>query len=67
MVVDNSDLGHGDYERIACIVFLCVTPTFLIARFLSRITSKQVGIDDWSALAAFVSCDPRTEFGGLMD
>lgn len=55
MVVDNSDIGHGDFERIACIVFLTITPLFLIARFLSRILSKQLGSDDWAALAAFVS------------
>lgn len=54
-VVDNSDLHHGDFERIACIVFISITPTFLIARFVSRMTSKQVGVDDWAALGAFVS------------
>lgn len=54
MVVDNSDIHHGDFERTACIVFLCITPIFLMARFLSRILSKQLGNDDWAALAAFV-------------
>ncbi|KAH7313000.1 hypothetical protein BKA65DRAFT_558216 [Rhexocercosporidium sp. MPI-PUGE-AT-0058] len=54
MVVDNSDLHHGDFEKRAVIIFLCLTPTFLLARFVSRITSKQLGIDDWAALAAFV-------------
>tara|TARA_R110002060_G_scaffold22159_1_gene30044 strand:+ start:714 stop:944 length:231 start_codon:yes stop_codon:yes gene_type:complete len=55
MVVDNSDLHHGDFEKRAVIIFLCLTPTFLLARFVSRITSKQLGKDDWAALAAFVS------------
>lgn len=55
MVVDNSDLNHGDFEKRAVIIFLCLTPTFILARFVSRITSKQLGKDDWAALAAFVS------------
>ncbi|KAG4418995.1 hypothetical protein IFR04_007856 [Cadophora malorum] len=54
MVVDNSDLHHGDFEKRAVIIFLCLTPTFLLARFVSRITSKQLGKDDWAALAAFL-------------
>ncbi|KAH9221259.1 hypothetical protein DL95DRAFT_15988 [Leptodontidium sp. 2 PMI_412] len=54
MVVDNSDLHHGDFEKRAVIIFLCLTPTFIFARFLSRITSKQLGKDDWAALAAFI-------------
>ncbi|KAH7384930.1 hypothetical protein BKA64DRAFT_759685 [Cadophora sp. MPI-SDFR-AT-0126] len=54
MVVDNSDIHHGDFEKRAVIIFLCLTPTFIFARFLSRITSKQLGKDDWAALAAFV-------------
>jgi len=66
MVVDNSDLHHGDFERTACIVFLCVTPIFLIARFASRILSKQIGIDDWAALAAFVSAKCQFRMFGLL-
>lgn len=54
MAIDNSDIHHGDFEKIACIVFISVTPAFLIARFASRILAKQVGNDDWAALAAFV-------------
>ena len=54
VVVDNSDIHHGDFEKIACIVFFCITPLFLLARFWSRIISKQLGNDDWAALGAFV-------------
>lgn len=55
MPIDNSDLHHGDYERVACIIFVSIVPVFIFARFASRILSKQVGNDDWAALAAFVS------------
>jgi hypothetical protein len=55
MAVDTSDLHHGDYERIACIVFIVLAPFFLFTRFWSRILAKQVGSDDWAALAACVS------------
>ena len=53
---DNSDIHHGDFEKIACIVFVSITPVFLIARFMARILAKQVGMDDWASLGAWV-CD----------
>lgn len=53
-MTDNSDINHGDFERIACLVFCGVTPLFLSARFWSRILSKQLGVDDWAAVAACV-------------
>lgn len=55
MKADTSDLNHGDYERVACIVFVALVPTVLLTRFWSRMLSKQVGSDDWAALAAGVS------------
>ncbi|CZT12686.1 uncharacterized protein RAG0_18092 [Rhynchosporium agropyri] len=54
LAIDNSDLHHGDFEKRAVIIFFCLTPTFLFLRFVSRVTSKQLGKDDWAALAAFV-------------
>jgi hypothetical protein len=54
---DLSDLDHGNFERIACLVFCAITPTFLLTRFWSRILAKQLGPDDWSALAACVSTE----------
>lgn len=66
MLVDNSDIHHGDFEKIACIIFLCITPTFVIARFVSRIMSKQVGNDDWAALAAFVRTQKLLGEPGLL-
>ncbi|KFZ24156.1 hypothetical protein V502_01368 [Pseudogymnoascus sp. VKM F-4520 (FW-2644)] len=63
MAIDNSDIHHGDFEKIACIVFVSVTPAFLIARFASRSLVKQVGNDDWAALAAFtftMACNVQT-------
>lgn len=55
MTADTSDLQHGNYERVTCLVFVALTPTFLFTRFWSRLLSKQVGSDDWAALAAGVS------------
>ncbi|KFY79430.1 hypothetical protein V499_01559 [Pseudogymnoascus sp. VKM F-103] len=63
MAIDNSDIHHGDFEKIACIVFVSITPAFLIARFASRILDKQVGNDDWASLAAFIftmACNIQT-------
>jgi hypothetical protein len=54
-VVDNSDINHGHYEWVACVVFCAVTPVFLLARFYSRIVSKQLGSDDWAAVGAWAS------------
>lgn len=54
-VIDNSDIGHGDFEKNACIIFCSVVPVFIILRFYSRIVAKQLGVDDWASLAAFVS------------
>jgi len=54
-VVDNSDIHHGHYEWVACVIFCAVTPAFLLARFYSRLVSKQLGSDDWAALGAWVS------------
>ena len=54
-VIDNSDVGHGDFEKNACIVFVAVVPVFITARFYSRIIAKQLGVDDWASLGAFVS------------
>lgn len=54
MAIDNSDIHHGDFEKIACIAFVSITPALLIARFASRILDKQVGNDDWASLAAHV-------------
>lgn len=55
MARDTSDINHGNYERIACLVFCAITPAFLFVRFCSRIVSKQLGSDDWAALGACVS------------
>ncbi|KAG9241409.1 hypothetical protein BJ878DRAFT_230803 [Calycina marina] len=60
---DISDLHHGDFEKKAVTAFFCVTPVFLIARFISRLLAKQLGTDDWAALAAFaftMSCNSVT-------
>jgi hypothetical protein len=55
MAADTSDLHHGNYERVACLIFIVLAPFFLFTRFWSRILAKQVGSDDWAALAACVS------------
>jgi hypothetical protein len=54
-VIDNSDVGAGTFEQNACIIFCAIVPVFIVARFYSRIIAKQLGIDDWAALGAFVS------------
>lgn len=62
-VVDNSDLNHGHYEWVACVVFCAITPVFLFLRFYSRLESKQLGSDDWAALGAWMfafSCNLQT-------
>lgn len=55
MASDTSDINHGNYERVACLIFVALIPFFLFTRFWSRLLSKQVGSDDWAALAAGVS------------
>lgn len=63
MATGISDLNHGNYERVACLIFVALIPTFLFTRFWSRLLSKQVGSDDWAALAAGIfalSCSIQT-------
>ena len=60
MATGISDLNHGNYERVACLVFVVLVPTFLFTRFWSRLLSKQVGSDDWAALAAGVRNPPQS-------
>jgi len=52
--IDNSDIDAGKFEENICIIFCSIVPLFMVARFYSRIIAKQLGVDDWASLAAFV-------------